>query len=158
MRSTARTCNVPGFLFDTNVWLAATFPKHVFYPLAQKALLQCTPAKPAVWCRATEQSFMRLASTASIQRTYDAIGQTNRSVWQALETLQALPQVSWQAEPPGIFEKWRSLATIDTASPKVWMDAYLAAFAIQSGLRIVTLDKDFKNFELQGLDLLLLSP
>jgi predicted nucleic acid-binding protein len=38
------------------------------------------------------------------------------------------------------------------------MDAYLAAFAIQSGLRIVTLDKDFKNLELQGLDLLLLSP
>lgn len=99
---------------------------------------------------------MRLASTPSLIRTYDAAGQTNRSVWQALDTLQALPQVSWQAEPIGIFEKWRSLAAIDSASPKVWMDAYLAAFAIQSGLRVVTLDKDFKNFEPQGLDLQLI--
>ena len=149
---------MPGFLFDTNVWLAATFPNHIFYPLAQKALQQCTSAKPAIWCRATEQSFMRLASTASLQRTFDAEGHTNRSVWQTLDALQALPQVSWPAEPPGIFDKWRSLATLDTASPKVWMDAYLAAFAIQGGLRMVTLDKDFKNFVAQGLDLELLSP
>jgi uncharacterized protein len=158
MHSTKRTCNVPGYLFDTNVWLAATFPKHIFYPLAQKALAQCTPALPAVWCRSTEQSFMRLASTPSVQRTYDAIGQTNRSVWQALDTLQALPQVSWKGEPPGIFEKWRTLATIDSASPKVWMDAYLAAFAITSGLRMVTLDRDFKNFVPEGLDVSLLTP
>ncbi len=148
---------MPGYLFDTNVWLAATFPKHIFYPLAQKALVQCTPARPAIWCRATEQSFMRLASTPAVQRTYDALGQTNRSVWQALDALQALPQVVWRDEPPGVFDKWRALATLDTASPKVWMDAYLAAFAIQSGLRMLTLDKDFKNFESQGLDLWLLA-
>lgn len=149
---------MPAFLFDTNVWLAATFPNHIFYPLAQKALQQCTSAKPAIWCRATEQSFMRLASTASIQRAYGAQGQTNRTVWQALDALQALPQVSWQAEPPGIFEKWRVLSALNSASPKVWMDAYLAAFAIQSGLRLVTLDKDFKNFVDQGLDVELIEP
>jgi predicted nucleic acid-binding protein len=37
------------------------------------------------------------------------------------------------------------------------MDAYLAAFAIAGGLRMVSLDKDFRNFESHGLDLLLLS-
>jgi hypothetical protein len=42
-------------------------------------------------------------------------------------------------------------------APKLWMDAYLAAFAIAGGMRIVTLDKDFRNFESQGLNLLLLS-
>ena len=99
---------------------------------------------------------MRLASTVSVQQTYDALGQTNRTVWLALDTLQALPQVTWQGEPPGVFAQWRKLASIDSASPKVWMDAYLAAFAIQSGLRMVTLDKDFKNFEAQGLDLQLI--
>ncbi len=147
---------MPGFLFDTNVWLAATFPKHPFHPLAQQALAQCTPAQPAVWCRSTEQSFMRLASTPSIQRTYDAQGQTNRSVWLALDTLQALPQVTWRDEAPGVFAQWRSLAALDSASPKVWMDAYLAAFAMQAGLQLVTLDRDFKNFVKQGLDLKLL--
>ncbi len=147
---------MPGSLFDTNVWLAATFPKHIFYPLAQKALAQCTPALPAVWCRSTEQSFMRLASTPSVQRTYDALGLTNRSVWLALDTLQALPQVTWREEPPGVFAQWRSLAALDSASPKVWTDAYLAAFAMQAGLQMVTLDRDFKNFVKQGLDLKLL--
>lgn len=149
---------MPGSLFDTNVWLAATFPKHPFYPLAQKALVQSTAAQPAIWCRATEQSFMRLASTATVQRTYDALGQTNRTVLLALDTLQALPQVSWRDESPGVFAQWRTLAALDTASPKVWMDAYLAAFAIAGGLRLVTLDRDFKNFVPQGLNLHLLNP
>ncbi|HEY5893043.1 MAG TPA: hypothetical protein VIT91_07410 [Chthoniobacterales bacterium] len=53
---------------------------------------------------------------------------------------------------------WRRLASCDTASPKVWMDAYLAAFAIAGGLRMVTLDHDFKAFVEQGLDLRLLIP
>ena len=101
---------------------------------------------------------MRLASTASVQRTYDALGHTNRTVWLELDALQALPQVAWRAEPPGAFAQWRTLATMDSASPKVWMDAYLAAFAMAAGLRLVTLDKDFKNFVPQGLDLVLLSP
>jgi predicted nucleic acid-binding protein len=34
------------------------------------------------------------------------------------------------------------------------MDAYLAACAITSGLRLVSLDRDFKTYEPQGLDLL----
>lgn len=101
---------------------------------------------------------MRLASTATVQRTYDALGQTNRTVLLALDTLQALPQVAWRDEPPGVFAQWRTLAALDSASPKVWMDAYLAAFAIAGGLRLVTLDRDFKNFVPQGLDLELLNP
>ncbi len=101
---------------------------------------------------------MRLASTASVQRTYDALGQTNRTVWLALDALRALPQVAWCDEPPGVVTQWRALTTLDSASPKVWMDAYLAAFAMAASLRLITLDRDFKNFVPQGLDLVLLNP
>ena len=38
-----------------------------------------------------------------------------------------------------------------TASPKLWMDAYLAAFALAGGCRMVTTDAAFKQFA--GLDL-----
>ena len=31
------------------------------------------------------------------------------------------------------------------------MDAYLAAFAIAAGLPLISLDKDFRQFERQGL-------
>jgi predicted nucleic acid-binding protein len=44
------------------------------------------------------------------------------------------------------------------ASPKVWTDAYLAAFAIRHDLELVTIDRDFKNFEKAGLKLHLLAP
>jgi len=68
----------------------------------------------------------------------------------------ALPQVAERDEPPGSFALWQHIATRDTASPKVWMDAYLAAFAISGGLRLASLDQDFKNFQPHGLDLNLL--
>lgn len=151
-------CAVPGSLFDTSVWLAAIFPTHPFHTQAQQALQGCTHAQPASWCRATQQSFLRLASTPTLLKAYGADGMGNRDALMALDALQALPQVHWLDEPAGTLALWRTLASLETASPKVWMDAYLAAFAIAGGLRMVTLDRDFRNFAPQGLDLALLNP
>ena len=78
---------------------------------------------------------------------------THRDALVALDALQALPQVCMRDEPPGVVALWRAMASRDAASPKVWMDAYLAVFAIGGGLRMVTLDCDFKNFVPQGHDL-----
>ncbi len=50
---------------------------------------------------------------------------------------------------------WRQLSELATASPKRWMDAYLAAFAIAAGMRLVTFDSDFGQFESMGFDLIL---
>lgn len=148
---------MPGSLFDTNVWLAAVFASHPFHKLAQQALQRATPANPAIFCRSTEQSFLRLASTPALLKVYGAQGMTNRDAWVALDALQALPQVCTRGEAPGLMSIWRKLASADAASPKLWMDAYLAAFAISGGLRIVTLDRDFKNFVVNGLDLALVT-
>lgn len=149
---------MPAALFDTNIWIAAVFTTHPCHHLTQQALQRATPLEPAVFCRATQQSFLRLASTPIIQKTYGAEGLTNRDALVALDALQALPQCSQRDEPPGVFALWRTLATRSTASPKVWMDAYLAAFALAGGLRLVTLDGDFRTFVPQGLDLMLLQP
>lgn len=149
---------MPGSLFDTNVWLAAIFPTHPFHARAQQAIQQATPALPAVWCRSTQQSFLRLATTPTLLKAYGAEGMTNRDALVVLDTLQALPQVALREESPGVFALWCQLAGADTASPKVWMDAYLAAFAITGGLTLVTLDRDFRNFVPQGLNLVMLNP
>jgi uncharacterized protein len=151
-----RTWSVPGSLFDSSVWVAATFPTHPLHARAQQALPDATPGDPAVFCRATEQSFLRLASTPALLRAYDAEGQTNRDALAALAALLALPQVTERDERPGTRPLWHRLACRDTASPKVWMDAYLAAFAIRAGLRLLSLDGDFRTFEAEGLNLLLL--
>ncbi len=149
---------MPGSLIDTNVWIAATFPSHPFHLTAQQVLQQATPTEPAVFCRSTQQSFLRLATTPTLLKAYGAQGLTNRDALLALSALQALPQVCEREELPGVLLLWHRLASLDTASPKVWMDAYLAAFAIGSGLRMLTLDRDFNNFVSQGLDLNLLNP
>ena len=149
---------MPGSLFDTNVWIAAIFPTHPFHPVVQQALQQATPAEPAVFCRATQQSFLRLASTPTLLKAYGAEDMTNRDALVALDALQALPQVCTREEAPGVFALWRGLAVAETASPKVWMDAYLAAFAITGGLRLITLDGDFRQFVANGLGLDLIRP
>ncbi len=149
---------MPGLLFDSNVWIAAVFPTHPSHEPSRQCLQQATPAIPAVFCRLTQLSFLRLSSTPTLLKCYGAEGLTNRDVLVALEALLALPQVCEREEPPGGSALWRRLASRDTASPKVWMDAYLAAFAIAGGLRLVSLDHDFEKFEAQGLDLVLLHP
>lgn len=148
---------MPGYLFDTSTWLAATFEQHPSHSVARQALRQATATQAAVFCRATQQSFLRLLSTAALAKAYGAVPLTNSDALLTLDNLQALPQVTWRDEPPGVLGLWRTLAGLDSASPKVWMDAYLAAFAIAASLRLVTLDKDFNNFLPQGLDLALLS-
>ncbi len=149
---------MPGSLLDTNVWLAAVFTTHPFHQAAQKNLQQATPAEPAVFCRSTQQSFLRLASTPILLKAYGATGLTNIDALVALGALLALPQVCEREEPPGTPALWHRLASHNTASPKVWMDAYLAAFAISGGLRMVSLDQDFKNFVRNGLKLVLIGP
>ena len=148
---------MPGALFDTNVWLAAVFASHPFHKLAQHVLQRATTANPAIFCRSTEQSFLRLAATPALLKVYGAQGMTHRDAWLALDALQALPQVCSRDEAPRLVAIWRTLTSSDAASPKQWMDAYLAAFAISGGLRIVTLDRDFKKFVVNGLDLTLVT-
>ena len=148
---------MPGALFDTNAWLAAIFTSHPAHAAAQNALLLATPAEPAIFCRPTQLSFVRLASTPALQKVYGAIGMTNRDALTALDALQALPQVRVADEPLGTFALWREFANLATASPKVWMDAYLAAFAVTGGFCMVTLDGDFRAYTDRGLDLELIT-
>ena len=147
-----------GSLLDTNVWIAAIFTTHPFHESARQVLQEATPADPAVFCRSTQQNFLRLASTPTLLKAYGAEGLTNRDALLTLGGLLALPQVCEREEPPGLLALWHRLASRDTASPKVWMDAYLGAFAIAAGLRMVSLDQDFKNFVTHGLDLDLITP
>jgi len=59
---------------------------------------------------------------------------------------------SWKA---GFHEThWAAFAKLESPAPKVWMDAYLAAFAKAYDIPVVTLDTDFQNFE--GLEVQML--
>ncbi len=145
-----------GFLIDSNVWLAVAFDRHGFHATAMEVIEVSSAESPAFFCRATEQSIVRLLSTAAIQALYDSPVITNEGAVRLLNEWQAEPNVASIDEPTGTRDLWLQLASCDTASPKLWMDAYLAAFAITGKLRFVTNDKAFRQFEPQGLDLQLI--
>ena len=144
-------------LFDSNVWLALTFSAHPHHSLAKEIFDATTREKPACFCRATQQSFLRLATTPALLRVYGAEGFTNLDAVSLIAALTKLPNIRMLPEPLELDSLWHRLAGLPTASPKVWMDAYLAAFAIRHEAEFVTLDRDFRNFEKDGLKLRLLS-
>lgn len=145
------------FLFDSNVWVAVTFTGHEFHKPARAVLLEATPLRPICISRAIEQSWLRLITTSSVQKSCDSPPVTNHSAIATLEFWLSNPRVKTIDEPQGTRALWLQLADRETASPKLWMDAYLAAFAISGNLRFVTADKDFRQFENGGLDLHLLT-
>jgi hypothetical protein len=69
-----------------------------------------------------------------ITAAYDVPKATNGDAWAALQSFLALPQVDVIDEPPELGRHWCQLGAIEQAAPKRWLDAYLAAFAIASGL------------------------
>ncbi len=144
-------------LFDSNVWVALAFSSHPHHSRAQEVFASATPENPACFCRATQQSFLRLSTTPVLLRTYGAEGFTNRDALHLLRTLSRLPTVHFLPEPPDLDALWLKLAALPSASPKVWMDAYLAAFAIRHQTEFVTLDRDFSSFEKDHLQLKILA-
>ena len=145
-------------LIDTSAWVAVSFAAHPCHLRARQALLDATGDVPWLWCRATQQSFLRLASTPALLNAYGAAKATNHDAFRALEALMSLQQVAFVDEPPGVMTLWARLACIEQAAPKCWMDAYLAAFALSGGWRLVSLDRDFLRYTSEGLDLQLLQP
>jgi predicted nucleic acid-binding protein len=83
---------------------------------------------------------------------------TNGDAATALEKFLALRFVNELDEPPRLRGLWLKLGALNRTAPKVWMDAYLAAFAITLDVKLVTLDSDFKTYVANGLNLRLLAP
>lgn len=142
---------------DSNVWIALMFDSHPGHQAASDAVAALTDSKPAVFCRATQQSFLRLITTPALSRHYGVAEINNDQAINLLETFLASPAVVYRDEPPGISKAWLRRAARPLAAPRVWMDAYLAAFAITAGLKFITLDHGFTSFEAAGLDLSVLN-
>lgn len=144
-------------LCDSNVWLALTLSTHSHHAATLRWMETVVEEASICFCRATQQSFLRLLTNATVLATYDIPPLTNAQAWTTYESLLSDDRVVTQfREPPGVELHWKQLAERSTPSPKLWMDAYLAAFALAGGYRFVTTDRAFAQFD--GLDLILLGP
>lgn len=109
-----------------------------------------------MFCRATQQTFLRLLTNSAVLAPYGNRPLTNSQAWKAYEAFIADHRIALRLDEPAEVEShWKRLAARNSASPKLWMDAYLAAFAIAAGLRLVTTDSAFRQFGV-GLNLLVL--
>lgn len=138
-------------LCDVNVPLALNDPEHPFHQPAM-AWLETVPAGGAVICRAVQVSLLRLLTNPRVMG--DAVC-TNTEAWSVFEqTVQDERFTTRLGEPPELSRTFREYSNKRTRSPKLWQDAYLAAFARCAELRLVTTDADFGNFpELTYLDI-----
>lgn len=143
---------MPTHLVDSNVWVALAIPDHVHQQRARQWLDPIDEPASLLFCRSTQRSVLRLLTMAVIVGPYGRKPLTNREAWSVLDRLLADDRIVLRVdEPVGLDSCWRDFALRKAASPKLWMDAYLAAYAVTGGLQLVTTDAGFRQF--RGLDL-----
>ncbi len=128
-------------ILDINVWLALVDRNHVHHAPAARYWEEIADAQIA-FTRASMMGFLRLSSQPRVlSRTLK-----NTEAWAMYHEFMALPNVRLLAEPTALDAHFQAL-TIQIALPhRLWTDAYLAAFAIASGSRLVSFDADFSSF------------
>ncbi len=93
-------------------------------------------------------SLLRLLTQPAVMGT---LVQTQRGAWATYaQTLQDF-RVSFGQEPVSLSAAFERVSSRDEISPKRWTDDYLAAFATQSGLTLVTFDHQLARRSPGGL-------
>ena len=108
-----------------------------------------------VFCRMTQLSLLRLLTNRTVFTSYPHAVLTNAEAWTIYTDLLNDYRIVFRPEEPaGVEEVWRVFSARPTASIKLWMDAYLAAYAKAADYQLVTTDGSFRQFT--GLDHLVL--
>lgn len=138
-----------GVLLDANVWLPLVWDGHAYHV---KALNWVSALEePIYFCRVTQLALLRHLTNKAILAD-DAL--VNEDALTLVEGLSRVSSIECLGEPKGVESQLFEYGRTATKSPQLWTDAYLAAFALRSGLTFATFDKGFRKFK--GLDLVLL--
>jgi toxin-antitoxin system PIN domain toxin len=137
-------------LVDVNVVLALLADGHDHHQLAVGWFDSMT-AGETVLCRIVQLSLIRLLGNRTVMG--DKVRSAS-SAWRLIEEFLRDERVNFVGEPPQIDSVFPVMLRYSIPTNKLVADAWLAAFAIASSSRLVTLDAGFRQFK--GLDLLLL--
>jgi toxin-antitoxin system PIN domain toxin len=125
------------YLPDVNVWLALTSRRHVHAPVCS-AWLNSIDSGAVGFCRVSQMGLLRLLTNASVMGG-DVLSSLDS--WRAYRTLMTDERIQFVPEPFALEPEWLKLTSQDKPAPKLWTDAYLAAFARAGGMQFVTLDR-----------------
>jgi uncharacterized protein len=123
-------------LLDINVWLAASWARHVHHAVARDFVDR--EDDELAFCRVTEMALLRLLTNPAV--TGPDV-RTRRQAWDIVLALQGDPRVRFLPEPRGLAPLWMAFSKRDDRSHLLWTDDYLAAFAQAANFELVTLDR-----------------
>ena len=130
-------------LCDVNVLLALVADRHAFHDLADR-WAESVRVGEAILCRVAQMGLLRLLNNPAVMgdEALDTAGCW--SVWRRLledERFRFSPE-----EPPGLEAAFERFTRGRAFTPRLWTDAYLAAYAHAARLSFVTFDKGFRSF------------
>jgi toxin-antitoxin system PIN domain toxin len=130
-------------LCDVNVLLALVTDRHAFHAAAVD-WLDGMPAGGATICRIAQTGLLRLLNNPAVMRE-DVLDTT--ACWDLWRRLLEDERVRFTpTEPPGLDAAFERFTSGRAFTPRLWTDAYLAAYAQTSGLTLVTFDQGFHQF------------
>lgn len=123
---------------DVNVWLALLLEDHVHRGVVRQ-WWESTDSGLIGFLRVTQMSVLRLLTTSAAMN-----GQALRmpEAWAAYDRMFSDDRVAFVNEPDGIEAAFRNYARKNHASPKLWADAWLLAFAECAGGTVITFDQE----------------
>jgi toxin-antitoxin system PIN domain toxin len=136
---------------DVNVWLALADADHKHHAVAKAYWLRLD-ATPVAFCRVSMLGFLRLSTQPKVLSFRPSI----QEAWNLYRQYLSDPHVVFLNEPPDFEAFMEKLTSTPGFVHRLSTDAYLAALAIASGCRLVSLDSDFQTFD--GLHFLHLKP
>jgi toxin-antitoxin system PIN domain toxin len=129
---------------DPNVWFALAIADHPHHAAALAWWQE--ESSLAGFCRLTQLGLLRLLTTASAM---GGLPLTNAKAWGVYDAFLADSRVRVFPELPAVDERFRALSALRQVSPKVWVDAYLAAHAAANEATLVTFDQAFTTYRTQ---------
>jgi len=139
------------FLPDVNVIFPMLVSRHIHRTKAIE-WFDTAKAEEVALCRIVRLGTLRLLCTSQIMGL-DVL--QPKEAFAAMESLEVDERIVLVHEPDDLDFPLKKFVTPRTASPNLWTDAYLAAFAYTAGLRLVSFDRGFSKFT--GIDLQTLS-
>lgn len=127
---------------DVNVWIALSFSTHIHHSSANAWFTGLSNESLFV-CRMTQQGFLRLATNPKV---IPAAAVSLDRAWQLYDAILSDWRVAFIDEPANIEASWRSFTHGSSFSPRIWNDAYLAAFCVAGDYELVTFDKGFGRY------------
>jgi hypothetical protein len=129
-------------LADVNLLLAFSYEGHIHH-LPALAWLNKQGSGAVVVCSITKLSLLRLLCNRSV------MGENACSLdqaWAIYDGILGDDRFHFYTEPESLETNLRKFTQSTQTSPKLWQDAYLAAFALSFNISLTTFDKGFQQY------------